>query len=192
MKGIVALSIAALTLGTSVALANPAHHGQPARPAASAETVRPGGMGMMGAAGPMMGRHVEGSLAFLKTELEITRRQESAWNSFADAYRDFAASKPAMMMQGGGMMSGGMMGGGMMGGGSGSAATDDGPMQQSGSAMMSYPDRMKTHMQMMQEHFEAGKKFQPAVEALYDVLGAEQRKTADELLPMFTMMGGMM
>ncbi len=184
MRTSIALSIAALLLGTSVAFANPAHHGQPA-PATATETAAPGGMRMMGGAGSMMGRHVEGSLAFLKTELEIGRSQESAWNSFADAYRDFAASKPAMMRHEGGMMGGKMQ--------SGAGDEDDSAMPQRGPAMMmSFPERMKAHMHMMQEHVEAGKKFEPAVEALYDVLSAEQRKTADELLPMFTMMGGMM
>ena len=182
MKPIIALAVAALVLGTAVASANPAHHAQPARPAASGA----GPSSMTGAPGPMMGGHVEGSLAFLKTELKISDGQASAWSSFAEAYRDFAASKPAMMMQGGGMM-----GGGMMGGGSGGMASSDGTMPRAQSAM-SYPDRMKAHMQMMEEHFQAGKKFEPAVEALYAALSTEQKKTADELLPMFTMMGRMM
>ena len=136
---------------------------------------------MMSTTAPIMGNHVEGSLAFLKTELKISDAQASAWNSFADAYRAFAASKPAMMMRGGGMM----------GGGSEGMAPGDGTMPQ-GQSAMSYPDRMKTHMQMMEENLEAGKKFEPAVGALYTALSAQQRKTADELLPMFTMMGRMM
>jgi hypothetical protein len=68
----------------------------------------PGGMmggGMMGGPGGMMGggagmptgvmaamanrmaEHVEGRLAFLKTELKITESQEPQWNAFAEAVR---------------------------------------------------------------------------------------------------------
>lgn len=187
MKALIAIWVVTLALGTAVASANPAHHPQPAGQAAATEPGRrPGGAGMMGMTCPMMGGHVEGSLAFIKTELKITDAQGSAWNNFADAYRAFAASKPAMMMQGGGMMSGGMTGGE-----SGGMAQGNSAMPQGRSAM-SYPDRMKAHMQMMEEHVEAGKKFAPAAEALYASLTAEQKKAADDLLPMFTMMGGMM
>src|SRR5215831_15280409 len=41
------------------------------------------GMAMMGA----MARHVEGRLAFLKTELKITDAQLPLWNALADAMR---------------------------------------------------------------------------------------------------------
>ena len=60
-----------------------------------------GGMPMMGMMGMMMGRdgmggmpmmaamagHVEGRLAFLKTELKITEAQLPLWNAVADAIR---------------------------------------------------------------------------------------------------------
>jgi len=45
-----------------------------------------GGPGMMGF-GSMMFSHVEGRIAFLKTELKITDAQNGAWNAFADALR---------------------------------------------------------------------------------------------------------
>lgn len=142
---------------------------------------------MMGAMRcPMMGSRVEGSLAYLKTELKISDGQAAAWNKFADAYRNFVASRPAsMMQQRGGMMGDGMMGGGMMADGSPAEGTQ-------GQPAMSYPERMKMHMQMMQKHIDAGQKLEPAIEDLYAALNGEQRKTANELLPMFTMMGGMM
>jgi len=57
------------------------------------------GMAMMGA----MARHVEGRLAFLKTELKITDAQLPLWNAVADAMRANAKSM--------GDMAGGMMGG---------------------------------------------------------------------------------
>ena len=46
------------------------------------------GMSMMGA----MARHVEGRLAFLKTELKITDTQLPLWNAVADAMRANAKS----------------------------------------------------------------------------------------------------
>lgn len=170
MKALIAASLVSIALSTALASANPEHHARP-----PSEATRGGGMmGMMHC--PMMGGHVEGALAFLKTELKISDAQASAWNDFADAYRDFMTSRPAAMMR---------QRGGMMEGAEGSSAEG----AQHGS--MSYPDRMKAHMQMMQKHVDAGQKLEPAVEDLYAALNREQRKTADELLPMFTM-GGMM
>ena len=39
-----------------------------------------------------MARHVEGRIAFLKTELKITDAQQPLWNAVADAMRADAAS----------------------------------------------------------------------------------------------------
>ena len=49
-----------------------------------------------------MSEHVEGRLAFLKTELKITDAQLPLWNSFAQAVRDNAKAMGSMM-QGGGL-----------------------------------------------------------------------------------------
>lgn len=54
---------------------------------------RGGGMGMMSA----MAGHVEGRLAFLKTELKITDTQQPLWNKFADALRDNAKTMTQVM-----------------------------------------------------------------------------------------------
>src|SRR6516164_758614 len=52
-----------------------------------------GGMLMMGQDGmSMMADHVEGRLAFLKTELKITDAQLPLWNAVADAIRANAKS----------------------------------------------------------------------------------------------------
>lgn len=40
-------------------------------------------------------QHIEGKLAFLKAELQITSAQENAWNAFADSMRKAVAMKPA-------------------------------------------------------------------------------------------------
>ncbi len=138
---------------------------------------RMGGQAMMG-----MARHTEGVLAFLKTELKITAAQTGAWDAFAVAYRDFAASMPHMPMQSSGMKGSGMMGSGMMGsdmmGGDGHAS--------------SFAERMEMHMAMMQSRLEALRKFNTALKPLYASLTKQQRKTADQILPMFMKMGHMM
>lgn len=145
--------------------------------AEEARDANPGMMGMMSGMMdcPMMGGHTEGVLAFLETELKITPAQTAAWDAFATAYRDFAASRPQMPKKGGGMKGPGA-GGQMMG----------------GQDAASFPDRMGTRMQMMEGRLAAMKKLQGAVRPLYAALNAEQKKIADRLLPMFTMMGGMM
>jgi hypothetical protein len=126
-----------------------------------------GGMPMMGMMRMMMGQdglsgmpmmaamagHVEGRLAFLKTELKITDAQLPLWNAVADAIRTNAKSMSEM--------SGGMMG-------ASQAAT--------------LPEKLALREKMMTAHLEALRKFKAAVEPLYAELSDEQKKTADELL----------
>ena len=107
------------------------------------------GMSMMGA----MARHVEGRLAFLKTELKITDAQLPLWNAVADAMRANAKSM--------GDMAGGMMG---------------------GSETATLPDKLAMREKMMTAHLEALRKFKAAADPLYAALSDEQKKTADELL----------
>lgn len=127
----------------------------------------PGGMPMMGMMRMMMGQdspsgmpmmmhmtgHVEGRLAFIKTELKITDAQLPLWNAVADAIRGDAK----VMSE----MPGGMMG-------SMQAAT--------------LPDKLVTREKMLTAHLEALHRFRAAVEPLYAALGDDQKKTADELL----------
>ena len=107
------------------------------------------GMSMMGA----MARHVEGRLAFLKTELKITDAQLPLWNAVADAMRANAKTM--------GDMAGGMMG---------------------GSQTATLPDKLAMREKMITTHLEALRKFKAAVDPLYAALSDEQKKTADELL----------
>jgi hypothetical protein len=107
------------------------------------------GMAMMGA----MARHVEGRVAFLKTELKITDAQLPLWNALADAMRANAKTM--------GDMAGGMMG---------------------GSQTATLPDKLAMREKMMTAHLEALRKFKAAVDPLYAALSDEQKKTADELL----------
>jgi len=116
-----------------------------------------GGMPMM----PAMAGHVEGRLAFLKTELKITEAQLPLWNAVADAIRANA--------KGMGEISGGMMG---------------------ASPAATLPDKLAAREKMMTAHLEALRELKAVVDPLYAALSDEQKKTADELLmgPMGMMM----
>ena len=141
------------------------HH--PSAPPAAAGPGMPGGMAgggdmpmmrmMMGRDGMAMigamARHVEGRLAFLKTELKITDTQLPLWNAVADAMRANAKSM--------GDTAGGMMG---------------------GSQTARLPDKLAMREKMMTAHLEALRKFKAAVDPFYAALSDEQKKTADELL----------
>ena len=112
---------------------------------------------MMGAGGmrgmDMMAGHVEGRLAFLKTELKITNAQLPLWTAVADAIRANAKNT--------GEMPGGMMR-------SSQAAT--------------LPEKLALREKMMTTHLEALRRLQPAIDPRYAALSDEQKKTADELL----------
>jgi len=161
-----------LALIAGPALAQQPQHDErhpPTAPAAAGPGM-PGGMAgggdmpMMGMMRMMMGRegmammsgmarHVEGRLAFLKTELKITDAQLPLWNAVADAMRANAKTM--------GDMAGGMMG---------------------GSQTTILPDKLAMREKMMAAHLEALRKFKAAVDPLYAALSEEQKKTADELL----------
>lgn len=53
------------------------------------------GMMQRGGLSPMMLHHTEGTLAFLKAELQITAAQEAPWAAFADAARAAVKKMPA-------------------------------------------------------------------------------------------------
>jgi LTXXQ motif family protein len=130
------------------------------------------GMPMMGMMQMMMGQHgmaghVEGRIAFLKTELKITEAQSPQWNQFAEALRSNARRMNEMR----GMMSGTMSQGG---------------------ATMSAPERLERMETMMTGMLESVRTTKAALTPLYDVLTDEQKKLADDLIrgPM-GMMGSM-
>ena len=109
------------------------------------------GMGGMA----MMAGHVEGRLAFLKTELKITDAQLPLWNAVADAIRANAKSTSEMM-------SGAKMG--------------------SSQTTATLPEKLALREKMMTAHLEALRRLKTAVDPLYAALSEEQKKTADELL----------
>ena len=149
-------------------------HHPPGTPPAAAGSGMPGGMMsgagempmmnmmrmMMGEDGmtgmPMMAAmtgHIEGRLAFLKTELKITDAQLLLWNAVADAIRANAKGMGAMAE-------------GMMGGTQGATL----------------PDKLATREKMLTARLEALRKLKAAVDPLYASLSDEQKTTADELI----------
>jgi len=144
------------------------HPGEtPPGAAASGPGMQGGGMPMRGMMRMMMGEdempgmrmmaamagHVEGRLAFLKTELKITDAQLPLWDAVADVIRANARSMRSMAE-------------GMMG----SAQT------------AALPDRLAAREKMMSAHLDALRKFKAAIDPLYAAFSDEQKKTADELL----------
>jgi LTXXQ motif family protein len=117
-----------------------------------------GGMGMMSA----MAGHVEGRLAFLKTELKITDAQLPLWNKFADALRNNAKTM-GEVMQG---------------------------VTASGGQSAALPDRLATREKFLTARLDTLCNLKAAVDPLYAALSEEQKKTADQI--MLTPMGMMM
>ena len=143
------------------------------------------GHGMM----PMMdpSQHIEGRLAFLKTELKITEAQAPQWTAYAEALRANAKRMGQLMteMMSSGMMNYGMMNYGMMMGNPGMMAQGQrGPM-------ISLPDRLNWAEQHMAAHMEMLQAIKGPTEQLYAVLSAEQKRVADQIMSPMGMMGMM-
>ena len=122
-------------------------------------------MGMMQMTGSMAD-HVEGRIAFLKTELKITDAQQPLWNAVGDAMRASAKDMAAMM-----------------------------PMMQSMiQPSGTLPEKLAGREKVMTAHLAALRKLKSAIDPLYAALSDEQKKTADQLMvgPMGIMGMGMM
>lgn len=127
------------------------------------------GQGMQGMmmGGPMMGNmgaqmmgggpatHIEGRLAFLKTELGITESQMDVWQDYVAAVRDSAGSMQKMH-----------------------------DMMMSGDWPTSFPERMERHEQMMSARVETLTKLREAAVPLYEELDDGQKQMADRILGM--------
>lgn len=110
------------------------------------------GQGMMGRQA-RMGAMVDGRLAYLKGELDITDAQIEAWKGYADA-----AKGRVEVMQG-----------------TRQGVTD---AMQKGSAI----ERMDVRIKSLEAMVEAMKAVKPATEKLYATLTNEQKKVADQLI----------
>ena len=105
--------------------------------------------------GRRMNAMAEGRLAYLKAELNISKDQEEAWDTYAEAVKDRAATMQGMHQT-------------MM------ALMDD------GTAI----DRMEARIAGMEAMLDSMKAVKPATEALYAVLSKEQKEKADDLIGM--------
>jgi hypothetical protein len=117
------------------------------------------GAGMMPMMPMMQPRHVEGRIAFLRTELKITDAQSQQWSGFADVLRANAKAMMTMHVQMHVQMRGEMM-------------HDD----------ASAPEQAEHEIKMLSSRLEALKATAAAETALYAVLSDERKKVADELL----------
>jgi hypothetical protein len=131
-------------------------------------------MGMMGqrsaetgCAGMSMATidHVEGRIAFLRTELKITDAQSTAWNAFADALRTNAKSLGEVRAS---------------------------LVPQAGGAQQSLVDRLALQEKWLTARLEGTRAIKSALTNLVSTLSDEQKKTADELLAPHMGMSGMM
>jgi hypothetical protein len=116
-----------------------------------------GGTPMMNMMGPAMDR-IEGRIAFLRAELNITEAQASAWNAFADAMRTNAKKlrevRAAMMPQ------------------------PDAWQQQA----PTMAERLDLQERWLLARLEGTRALKSAVTNLYGTLSEDQKKTANELL----------
>jgi hypothetical protein len=112
--------------------------------------------------------HVEGRIAFLRTELKITDAQTSVWNTFADALRTNAK---------------------------GLAEVRASMMSQQGAAPQNLVDRLTLQEKWLAARLEGTRAIKLALTNLVGTFSDEQKKTADELLAphmgMMSMMAGM-
>jgi hypothetical protein len=113
------------------------------------------GQGMMTGRQARMGAMVDGRLAYLKGELNITDAQSEAWNGYANAVKGRVD-----VMQG---MRQAMM-----------------DAMEKGNAT----GRMDARIKSMEAMVESMKATKPATETLYAVLTDEQKKVADQLIGM--------
>jgi len=114
-------------------------------------------MEMMGPGMPAIDR-IEGRIAFLRAELNITEAQASAWNSFADAMRTnakkLAEVRASMMSQ-----------------------SDAGQQQ-----ALTMAERLDQQERWLVARLEGTRALKSAVTNLYGALSEDQKKTANELL----------
>jgi LTXXQ motif family protein len=97
-------------------------------------------------------QHIEGQVAFYKTELKITDAQEPLWNAFAEALRGHATRQQAM-----------------------AKATE-------AKGVVAVPEQMERRIAMLTALLDAMQSMQAAAKPLYAALTDEQKKLADELM----------
>lgn len=126
-------------------------------------TMPPGGMMGMGPGGMHGLQHIEGVLAYVRTELHISDAQAPRWNAFADAVRSSAASLRQAMAQS-----------------TSQANPAPGPVPA--------PEQMERRIALLSMRLEAMRAVLPPAKALYAVLTEEQAKAADDMMAEHFMM----
>ncbi|MDZ7841740.1 MAG: Spy/CpxP family protein refolding chaperone [Gammaproteobacteria bacterium] len=115
---------------------------------------------MAGKSWLMPGRHVEGKLAFLKTELKIADDQEEAWEAFAAVVRETETARAGMR---------------------------EAHRERRGSMRNrerpALDERIDRGLAAMEQRFEIFRNLAAATKALYGDLTPEQQDIADKLLP---------
>jgi LTXXQ motif family protein len=128
--------------------------GDMAQMRAMMQMMRGGMMPMgMGMAGGRPFQHIEGQIAFYKTELKITDAQEPLWNAFADALRANASHLQQAMAK----------------------ATE-------AKGVVAVPEQMERRIAMLTVLLDAMQSMQTAAKPLYAALSDDQKKVADELM----------
>jgi hypothetical protein len=103
----------------------------------------------------VMTGHIEGRLAYLKTELKITDAQVSLWDAYAGAARENAQSMQERCTA-------------MIG--------------QAGSAGLSLPDRLDQHEQFMAAQLDTVRAMNKTLKPLYAALDETQKQAANQLI----------
>jgi hypothetical protein len=155
-KAAILLAIMAAIAGTAIA------DEQTTQQSPSPSTWGPRGMMgyMMGASGStetmcsVMASHIEGRLAYIKAELQVTDSQEPLWNAYSAAAHDNAKAMIARCTT-------------MMG---------------KRDHQLSLPDRLDQNEQLMTAHLDAVRAMIKVLKPLYAELSDAQKKAADQLL----------
>lgn len=124
-------------------------------------------MQTMGMGGIASIDHIEGQIAFLRTELKITDTQAGAWNAFADALRTNAQKLGEVHAS---------------------------MMSPSGDAQQQLPtieERLDLQERWLLARLESTRTMKSAFTKLYEALSDDQKKTADDLLAPHMDMGMM-
>lgn len=103
----------------------------------------------------MMTGHIEGRLAYLKTELKISDAQASLWNAYAGAARENAQAMTARCTT---------------------------MMSQAGSTTLSLPDRLDQHEQFMAAQLDALRAMNKTLKPLYAALSDTQKQAANQFI----------
>ena len=142
----------------------PRHHGMMHKASMHGDWGHKGGRGHHGGKWMCgMAKHIDGRLAFLKTELKITSEQEKLWEDYATVAKTNAKSMQERC----------------------DAAKEkwkDAKEKGDAKQRPPLPERLDARTESLEARLEALRAKTNAVKPLYDALNDEQKKTADELI----------